>query len=555
MKDILRLASVFFRVRYGLSLLRYNAKYDRKKFLRQIGIFIVIFFAFAELFGLYVLACHAMFKAVSAIGQGAVLPALGFIGSQLLTLLFGLFYILGFLFFAKDSELLASLPLSQRKVFSAKLLYVYAGEFGISFCICLPPVLFYALGTGTGVLTCLKALALTLFLPAVPLAIAALLSLLLMGVVSRIRHRERIATVAGLLLVVGVMVLQGSFNARMNHMDEAALQQMLLQSGGLAAFAGRLFPPSQWATAALTGSGLSAFGFFLLFLAVSVAALALLILIAGKIYYKGSLAQFETPTARGKAKKLIVRAGSPVRAIYLREFKTLLRSSVYAMNSLSIIVIAPVMIVFLKFSGQNSGADFRSLLAMAGPEATFGLLFVIAAVALFFAACNPAASTAFSREGKTFWLAKSIPVPAEVQTRAKLLSAYTIAVLTVLLTVGACAYAFSLPAGIAAGAALLACLVSFSVTAANLFVDLMRPKLGWESEQEAMKQNFNSLIGMGAGILVAAVPIALGGLLWYFHAAAPAVAAAVTAVSVFLAVLLYRLLLAASRRAFARIEL
>ena len=79
----------------------------------------------------------------------------------------------------------------------------------------------------------------------------------------------------------------------------------------------------------------------------------------------------------------------------------------------------------------------------------------------------------------------------------------------------------------------------------QLFVDLFHPKLSWESEQQAVKQNFTVILGV---LLNMAAGVALGILVFLFYdllsLPLPVYAGAVCLVLAAVAFLLYKLVLA-----------
>jgi ABC-2 type transport system permease protein len=52
----------------------------------------------------------------------------------------------------------------------------------------------------------------------------------------------------------------------------------------------------------------------------------------------------------------------------------------------------------------------------------------------------------------------------------------------------------------------------------GLCLDLIKPKINWENEQQAVKQNFNVLFQMMAGIFAAGIIVAPGSLLAHLTA-------------------------------------
>ncbi|MDR3645414.1 MAG: hypothetical protein P4M02_10115 [Clostridia bacterium] len=556
MREVFMLWFTQLRARFGFSVMRYNLHHDKKKFFKSVGILALVVFALAEMIGVYAYLCHALYGVAASIGHPEALISLGIVAAQLMTLVFGLFYILGALFFAKDSELLASLPVKQWKVFCSKMLYVYAGELGVSLCIITPVSVIYGIGGGLGALFYLKMLLALIFLPAIPLAIASLISMLLMGVVSRTRHRDMITTVLSFVFVLAIVVGQNLFTSQLSKSGTGQTAAKLLQSGdGLIRMIGRYFPPSIWASLGVTQTGSDSAVNLLLFVGISIAAIVVSVLLAGRIYYAGSLAQLETNGRSRKQRRLSFAAGSPAMAIFMREMRILLRTPVYALNSLFTVVLGPVVLLMPMFSsGTSNSADMTKLFAMIGSGKGYYVIFALSGISLLFAMINPAASTVYSREGRTFWLSKAMPVTPALQARAKLLACYSVAAATAIMTIIAASVTFRVPALYALGAVVFSAVISLALTAVNMLIDLLRPKLEWESPQEAIKQNMNVMLGMGAGLLTIGVLAGAGWLLMLASASPELIAAAVFVLACVLSVVLCRVVVNEAAHAYRRIE-
>ena len=557
MRAVFKLYATQLKVRLGVSVLKYNLINKKTNLLKTLGLMLLMLFAGVELIGGYSFICYKLFGVTKLINHPEIIISFAYVASQVITLIFGLFFILGIMFFAKDSEFLSSLPLPQWQVFSSKFLLVYTNEIILTLVITAPPVIIYGIGTGVGVLFYLKAFLILLFLPCIPLAIASLLSMLLMGAVSRTKHRDAISIVAGLFFIVAMIVGQ---NLLVSKMPSAGMSQsianLLQSSDGFIKLIGRYFPPSIWAVLGVTSQTNSLFN-IAAFVLVSLAALLIIVFVSSKIYYAGALSQLETMKQQrsNSRKKLSFQTDSPLMAIFMREWKLLIRTPIYALNSLSIVILGPIVILLPAFSSRTTISPLLKQLTDI-TNSGFGMyvIFGLALAGILFAAINPAASTIYSREGKTFWISKTIPITPRQQVTAKLLSAFSLSAATAILTIIAAAICYGISVYLAVGAIVLSLIISFALTAVNVIVDLIHPKLIWNSQQEAIKQNINVLFGIGAELLIIA-PI-VGVVLLFSMLNAPLIlnGAIVLLLSIILAVVLYRVLINISDWAYSRIE-
>ena len=73
MKEIISLTKLFINTNLGLSLIQYNRKNNKKAFLKQVGLPVLVLVAMLPLYGLYVAYMAMMYAGMAAIGQVSVL--------------------------------------------------------------------------------------------------------------------------------------------------------------------------------------------------------------------------------------------------------------------------------------------------------------------------------------------------------------------------------------------------------------------------------------------------------------------------------------------------
>jgi ABC-2 type transport system permease protein len=557
MGTVFKLFAAQLRARLGISVIKYNIKTKKSYILKVMGFALLILLLGVEFIGGYSFLCYKFFGVTALINHPEIIISFAYVAAQVVTLIFGLFFILGIMFFAKDSEFLASLPVPQWQVFSSKFLMVYLYELILTLAITAPPVIIYGIGTNSGVLFYVKAFIVLIFLPFLPLAVASLLSLLLMGAVSRTKHRDAISIVAGLFFVVAIIVGQSIFTAQMPSTGiSKSITNLLQSSDGFINLIGRFFPPSIWASLGVTSQSGSLFN-IAIFVLVSIAAFIVIVYVSSKIYYAGALSQLESAKSKHSSpnKRFSYETGSPMFAIFIREWKMLIRTPVYALNSLTTVIIGP-LIVLLPAFGSKSSMDplMKQLSGLSDSGHGMFVMFGLALAGVIFAALNPAASTVYSREGKTFWISRTLPVTPQLQVTAKLLSVFSLSAATAILTIIAAAVCYGISAYLAFGAVVLSVIVSFALTAVNVIVDLLHPKLNWNSQQEAIKQNMNVLLGIGAELIVVLVIAGISVLLSRLNAPLALNGAVVLLISIIAAVVLYKVLVHISGSAYDRIE-
>lgn len=530
-------------VNYSISALKYRFTREKKKRWEPILIGMVIVVSLLPLLALYTALMLSVFSGGLMMGQPEMVLATAFVMAQLVILIFGILYIMGTFYFSKDIMSVVPLPLKPYEIIGGKFIVVLVNEYLTSIPLLLPPIIIFGVGTSQGVLYWLKSLIIMVIAPVIPLAIASLLVILLMRVVNIARYKDLLVIVGGIVLIFASFMV----SALMQNIPENTkdIEQFFASQTSLVDMIGSRFPPAIWAAKGLSGGGLSGAEYFLLFLGVSAVLLVFMLWVANQVFYKALLAGQEVSRKRKvltgtQIDKRLGRGTSPVLALLKREWKLMIRTPLYVLNGLVGSIAGPLMVAVLYFMRGSDPELAMMAESLKDPEVVPYVALGCLGLMLFTAGMNLVASTALSREGKTIWVAKMIPVTARQQVDAKFLSSYFVSAIGVLMTTLIMVVLLKLPILWAIGATIVGLIGSVPLAALNLLIDVFHPKLVWNSEQEAMKQNMNGGIGMLISFIVLLImaAVAFGALLLGLpvtaaFAAVAVVSAILAAVSLF----------------------
>jgi ABC-2 type transport system permease protein len=532
MKTFKSFIKMQLNVNYGISALKYRFAREKKKRWEPVLIGVAIIVSMIPLLGMYTALMVSVFMGGMMMGQPEIVLAMAFVLAQLVILIFGIFYIMGAFYFSKDIMSFVPLPLKPYEIIGGKFVVVMVNEYLTSMPVLLPPIIIYGIGTSQGLLYWLKSLALLAAAPVIPLALASLLVVLLMRVVNIGRYKDLLIIVGGIVLVFSSFY----FSALMQKMPENPKDVVQFFAGQtrLSELIGSRFPPAVWATEGLAGSGLSGAAHFMLFLAVSAGLFIFMLWVANQVFYKALLAGQEVSRKRKtltgtQIDRRLGRGAGPVVALLKREWKLLMRTPLYMLNGLMGNIAGPIMLVMI-YAVRGSADELASLAdRLNDPGILPYAVLICVGIMLFTAGMNVVASTAVSREGKTMWVAKMIPVTARQQVDAKFLCGYIVSAIGVVATTLIMVFLLKLPILWTAGATVVGLIGSVPMAALSLLVDVFHPKLVWNSEQEAMKQNMNALLGMLISLLIMLImaAAAAGTLLLGFPVTAALAAVAI----------------------------
>ncbi|REK63738.1 MAG: hypothetical protein DF221_09465 [Brevibacillus sp.] len=475
-------------------------------------IILLLAVAFFPMISGYVMGVMGLYDGLAASGQQSALLGMGMAIASMGILIFALFYVLTVYYYSQDVEHLLPLPLKPSDILGAKFLVTLVYEYVPTAFLLLPLLITYGVKSGAGPLYYLYAAVVFLTLPVIPLVIASLVAMLFMRVTSVGKSRDRLRLISGVIgiaAVIGVQVAINRNNAG-EHSFEQLAQMLISDNNALLSLVTRLFPNTRLGALALVESGaLAGLWYLLAFVLVSAVFAAGFVMLGDRLYLKGVMGISETAARRRRVSgdefdKLTGRR-SPVLAFASKEWKVLLRTPAFFLNCVLSCFLFPLL-VFIPVLSRPDGFETvgewgRFLQKDAFAGIGVAVLFVLA---IFMTVMNSVSATAFSRDGQSFFVNKYLPVSYVQIIAAKVVPGTILGIISMLLLCAVLGLVFHPPLQFLV-IALLASLPG--IVFLNLFgimIDLRMPKLDWDSEQKAVKQNWNTLFSLAAVVVIAA---------------------------------------------------
>ncbi|MFD1402809.1 putative ABC transporter permease subunit [Robinsoniella peoriensis] len=416
-------------------------------------------------------------------------------------LVFALPYVVSVFFLSSDLETLLPLPLKPWQIIGAKFTAVLIYEYLIIALFILPPFIGYGFEAQGGVLFWLFMILVVLVLPVIPLIYASLIAILMMRVFKNIKNKEMISTVCSFLMI---FIICGASMMVNRTPDAAQMANLVIANKNLLDKLNIIFPNLTFAGDALVHSSIVS---MLLFILLAGVFLVIFLFIADRIYFGGVMGIQEVTSKRKKMsqteKESYSRSKSPVKAYAIKEFKLLFRTPVYFMNCLMTPLIFPLLIgipIIISLAGSKVSLlpILTQLASTAGNTVTAVLLLLSFVLPIFIGGSCMVTSTCISREGQGYIFMKYIPMSIRDQLRAKILNGFLICLAATLPYTIICTV-LGLVLLNANFLVIILCpvitvLTLLMINYAALWADLTNPKLIWESEQAAVKQNFTATI-------------------------------------------------------------
>ena len=488
---------------------------DNKKNKKQIkgillGIILVIAFTpMAIGFGKFV---SFAYDGLHAMGQEAVILGFALSIVSVVIFFFGIFYAMNIFYFSMDVENLLPLPFKPWHIMGAKFAVVLIYEYLTEIIFFAPTLIAYGIKSSGGVLYYTYGVIIFLLLPIVPLVIASVINMVIMRFTNIAKNKDRFRLVGGLIAMFFGIGLNIYIQRFTQEISQSQITEMFAKgNNSLVNLVTKIFPSTKIAVNSLINTtNLQGFINLILFIVITVAALMIFIILGQALYFKGVMGVSETASKRKAltSNELIKNTTqkSSLKVYVLKELKILFRTPIYFMNCVLMNFLWPVFLLIPIFAQKGGDTQLKQLIEILKDGKSTGIVLGSFFAFMVFASCSNAISTtAISREGKNLFILKYVPMKYKDQLMAKVLSAVVLGIAGMLMVSVLGIILIKLPLDLAILMLIVGTVGILFTSFVGIFIDLNFPKLQWDTEQKAVKQNLNVLISM-------IICIALGGL-------------------------------------------
>ncbi len=490
------------------ALLKSGSAFSSQKKGRQWWVPLLLGFAFLMFAFSVGMMALGLYDAAAQVGAQGIIVSLALGATSVVIFFFGIFYVVSVMYHADDVQLLLALPVRPYQILGAKLLTLIIYEYIFESFILLPILVVFGIKSGAGLPYILYSVILFAILPIIALTMASALVMLVMRFTSFGKNKQAFKFVGGIIAMALAIGLNVGLQSAANNFTPDQLTALASGSSSLIGVVERIFPGIGFASQALLRSTeLAGLWNLLLFVLCSAAAAGIFLLLGQLLYFKGLAGVSEAAAKRRalSAEQLgkSTAGSSAVRSYVAKELRMLTRSPIAFLNCVVMNFIWPVLVLVMIVSGNGS---LSTLSGMMGGFDAGSAVAVLVGISAFISGANAITSTAISREGRSLYFMKYIPMSMEKQLTAKLYTGMLLSVIgIVLLAVLAVVVGIGVLTALIALALSLIALTASSL--AGLLIDASRPKLNWTNEQQAIKQNLNVMLHMLVGLLLAAVII------------------------------------------------
>lgn len=499
----------------SLSFRKKSKDTSGKKVLRIIG------FAFLGLYLSFIafIFIDGLLSQYAPIQQEGAVLFLIYMVLTFYLLMFSILIIPSIFYFSKDIDSLIVLPLKPWEILISKFLATLVSLYMTISFIVLPLFVSLLIRVHPSFIAMIIYWVSVLLLPIIPLSIALIVLVILMTFIPFFKNKNiytYLTMAFSLVIAVAFMSIGNSMGADNGNLDAlmAALQQ---GNNSLMNSLSTIIPTVKWLTDAFIFIDLKSL--LLAFLFTTVLPCAVLYGIQN-LYFNAVIGIDEQTSKKKslntsklqKENKLSKRFVSIMKYDWL----TIKRTPTFMMNYLIMYLIMPIIMLFPImskggfseiFSSQNTFVEIVSAIPPLRLSITVAVAGFLASIIL--GSMSSISSTAISREGQSILSFKSMPFSLLELIHAKIiLGSITTLILPTISGVFAIIYLKLNPLYFILFE-LTAILGAISVNTIEISMDVFFPKLDWENEVQAVKQNFVAAIIPLSIVMITFVTIGL----------------------------------------------
>ena len=434
-------------------------------------------------------------KTLVQVGQQELIPAYMVAVSSFSILFLTIFYSNGILFGSRDIETLLSLPLKSSDIISSKFMFMYLLNFLIGFVFMLPGGIVWALNGSLNVLQIILYFTSMIFVPLIPMCIAACMGMIVVAVSSYFKRKNVIALIFSFVMIgiIGYIAVSA-----MKSGNEDSIEIMLSkQITGLYPMSGLFVQHTNFPM--YIGMGL--------FIAFSTAVFYIFVKIVAMKY--GLLNTLAKTTSRYSDNKKSYNRKSIFLALYEKEMGRFLSSYMAVLNAGLGVILLCVFSIFLLFNSVEQIGESSGIENINEYLSNFAPLFIASMLSL---SC-PAAS-AISLEGKNIWILQSSPVNVKMILNSKIAVNLTLHLIGYMISI----FAFMLKLDMnfiqVINLIIVPICYSIFITVIGISLNKKYPNYEWESEMMVVKQSMPVIVSGLVGIIALITPILLN---WFLN--------------------------------------
>ena len=421
---------------------------------------------------------YCLFTAIALVttGMAEAIPVYMLISTSLIVIVLTIFKTNGIIFAFKDYDMLMSLPVKTSSIVISRFLIVYILNLIITLLVTIPMGIVYGLFVAQSYIYILMMIISILVIPLIPMAIAFTIGALIIIVSSRLRHKNLFVTILSFMLVFGVIFLNIIYSGKIEMDDVAMISASLVEQ------VCNIYPIAKIYEIAILNNDII---YFVMFMSISMILFyAFVKLISWK--YCEINTNISSNVTENNYQVNELHISSPFLALYKKELKRYITSSIYVLNTSIGVVFLLIMTILIGLFGIDAIEiwvnipELATIISLGGPM-IISLMLIMS--------CTT--SSAISLEGKSLWIIKSLPIDMKQIVNSKI--AVNLTTLLPVAILSGIVLSIKTENSFAGTILLFATPIIYSIYVAvlGLYMNLKFPNFTWNSEVIVVKQGIS----------------------------------------------------------------
>lgn len=438
--------------------------------------------------GLYISFVMCMsFGQVLGVSEYYILYTIIAIVISMIVLTFTIYQIGGHLFQCKDYDLLYTLPIPHWQILASKILSFYLYQYIYFFVALLVPS-YYFVSAGGSLLVVVGIYLLSIFLPAFPIFIGSLLSLIVMYISSFFKNKSFIMIALYVAVVAFFLVLPNMINVNSN-------TQLISLEEMFKAFS--IYPFAYYLGLVIKNHSIVD---VLIYLIINNLPLFLFVGIFAKSFNKINTKLNRKTTSKKAISVSSYSEANLSKALLKTEISRYFQIPFYVLNT----IIGPLLMIVLMVATIFLNKE-AILLVLEVPELGSMLYLMVILAGCFLVMISPTTAASISIEGRNIYMLKTLPIRAYdiFFTKIKLCLLLNLPISLVAISVICIVLSVPIPSTIISVIMVgIACIYAAYV---GLIVNLHFPRFDWINVTVVVKQSASVLITMLVNIISVAI--------------------------------------------------
>ena len=463
---------------------------QRKKNTSSLFIMIGAFFLFSFISVTYnILYGYVLNDA----GRIDLLPGMMLAVVSIVTLVTSIYKVNGTLYGFKDYDMVMSYPVKTSTIVACRMLLFYIINLFFVVIVMVPSFIVYGVLAKPGAYFYLTAAVSFLFIPLIPMILAAVIGTVVALISARFRKNNIVSII--LMVLFFIVIFVGSMMMQND-------TQIIMIGEALNNVISKIYPPAILYLKGVCGQEVL---YLLIFILISGATFTIFCFIIGKSFCKinNKIASIRTKSRYVRKEQ---KRSTPTGALLKKEFRRLLSSVNYFMNTAVGIVMLLLAAGALWIFREDVVTTLTSTEGMNLPVS----LPQLAAIAMcFLIGMVNTSACSLSLEGTSLWIIKTAPVPAKCIFRAKIYMNILLAAPAIVIS--GILFCLTLKANIPEALLMFLLPVSYSalVSVFDMKVNIRFARFDWKNELAVVKQGMAPFIALFAPMLFLVLFIAI----------------------------------------------